>query len=249
MLATMTPVAELPAASICAPTETPRPTATIVVEKSRISCEHVTNESLSRKMVFEGFPQTAVQVLSTSMDSRFKATWSLESGLNMGLAEPGMLANENKFEKINRFPFKIQTGLQGFTFVVFQEGILEWTGIDGKTRKVEAPEKDGRTHGVLIRERYNVNGNKPFEIIVTCGVDGHAQVQHFDAGAFVSESQMGQVSLAVFTAKNLDGTKNDNTANKEFTLTVIDENTGGHTAATQSGMGQPFIGEEGSRNW
>ncbi len=236
------------------PTETPKPLTT--KEVSRISCEYVTNESLSRAVVFEGFPVKAVQVLTSSVDKMFKtANWNLSAALNLGFAEPGGLSNPAKTKVIDDTPYVIQTELQGWTKVFFQEGTLEWRGQDGKVRRVALPEKQGRTFGVYLREFFDTDGNKPVTVKVDCNVSEHGQTQHIDRPntAFVSEGQLGQESASVFTGRNYNAQTgqfdipNDNTARNEFTVVVVDMNTGAFTVATQKGLGQPF--ELENQNW
>lgn len=237
---TRKPVAIAPATA----TATAIATATRA-ETARISCEHVTNEAASRAVVFEGFPSRAIQVLNPSMDARFKGTWT--AGLDMMVAEPGVLAIPDRFEKIDHMPYTTMTGVGGYTGIVLQEGIVEYQGRDGKIRRIELPELQGRTHMLLFREGFNINNNRPVQLTITCAVEQHGQVQHFVPGAFVSEGQMGQVSLGVFTGKNLDGTPNGNTANSMFTVTEVDWNTDAFAVGSQFGMGQPFRGEK--QNW
>ncbi|MCL4398022.1 hypothetical protein M1403_03300 [Patescibacteria group bacterium] len=223
-----------------------------------VSCEWVFNEAAPRQVVFEGFPSHAIQVLTTDTAQQknfFKAApWNLSADLNLGFAEPGGLSNPSKIKTVDSTPYLIPTELQGWTKLFLQEGTLTWVDNEvGITRKVALTEEQNRTFGVYIREKYDTNGNTPPTIELDCNVAKHGQVQHVDRpnSAFVSEGQLGQESMSVFTGKNFDGSDytipNDNTARGKFTVVIIDMNTGAYTVASQMGMGQPFILE--SQNW
>ena len=240
-----------------APTRVAIRTATAAVRQPVYSCDFVTNESLSRAVVFEGFPARAIQVLTTDTAQQknfFKTSdWNRNAALNLGFAEPGGLSDAGRFEKVTTSPYSFSVGLQEWAKVFLQEGTLTWATADGTTRKVVLPEKQGRTFGVYLRGLYNERGNKPVNVNLKCNVADHGQVHHISVPntAFVSEGQLGQESVSVFTGKNFDGNAftipNDNTARDEFTVVVVDMNTGAYTVADQKAKGAPFQLE--SQNW
>jgi hypothetical protein len=265
IVVTATPEARVTARPAVAPTFAPAtapavvPSTPTIPARQPFSCDFVVDETLSRQVVFEGFPVKAVKGLTTDNAQQvnfFKAAdWNKNAALNLGFAEPGGLTNPAKIRVIDNTPYVFQTELQGWTKVFFQEGTLEWRGQDGKLRRVVLPEKQGRTFGVYLREFYDEKNNRSVAVKVDCNVSGHGQIQHVDRPntAFVSEGQLGQESASVFWGKNWNPATgqfdipNDNTAKDEFTVVVIDMNNNAFTVATQNGLGKPFALEK--QNW